>query len=492
MGAANRFGKGCADIGEGQAALGGDVHRGKLGVRNEIGVEVDEVFARVGVKMGKDVLRSSSGGLALDVGGKHVAHRRLREKFLLGRVETLDAEEVNVRFANERRFAPKADEFGRAFADDACDDHAVNAAGRSRGRRIQIGVAIHPKKIEMFVITAGGGEKADGLGAIAAENEDESAALHGNFGARLEIGQAGDNFVDIASATVFVVFGEHAGSAVAVVDDFEAGGLQAFDETSGAQSGRSFFTARQECGCAGGRANQGNLLLLTGYFDRQESLLKLALPGPGSRPDDPLLPSAITEIWLPESYTVRAISEDGPYKTVRTTEPWLAHRGRLQKASPTKPSSVQKLCLNGPPRKAAPTKTVAQVTQAEAYATKARQRRGAGAMVASSGGNVKRTSSRIRSRSRWSVKPCSARRWLTCSTKTSGAEAPAVSPTLFTPSSHLGSMSEAESMRAALTPRRSATSTRRFELELFCEPTTRMRSTSCATCSTASWRFCVA
>src|SRR5258707_6909200 len=158
----------------------------------------------------------------------------------------------------------------------------------------------------MFVVTAGGGEKADGLGAIAAQDEDESAALDGNFGARLEIGEAGDNFVDVASAAVFVIFGEHARRAVAVVDDFEAGGLQAFDETSGAQSGRSFFTARQECGCAGGRANQGNLLLLTGYFDRQESLLKFALPGPGPRPDDPLLPTTITEIWLLESYTVCA------------------------------------------------------------------------------------------------------------------------------------------------------------------------------------------
>src|SRR6267154_3038380 len=158
----------------------------------------------------------------------------------------------------------------------------------------------------MFVVTAGGGEKADGLRAVAAEDEDKRAAFDGNFGMRLEIGEASDNFVDVASATVFVIFGEHAGSAVAMVDDFETGGLEAFDESSGAQSGGSFFAARQECGCAGGRANQGNLLLLTGYFDRQERLLKFAITGPGPRPDDPLLPTTITEIWLPESYTVWA------------------------------------------------------------------------------------------------------------------------------------------------------------------------------------------
>src|SRR5256885_16967494 len=148
----------------------------------------------------------------------------------------------------------------------------------------------------MFVVAAGGGEKADGLGAIAAKDEDKSAALYGNFSMRFEIGEAGDNFVDVASATVLVVFGEHAGGAIAMVDDFETGGLQALDQTSGAQSGGSFFAAPQECGCAGGRANQGNLLLLTGYFDRQEALLKFAITGPGPRPDGPPLPSASSGI----------------------------------------------------------------------------------------------------------------------------------------------------------------------------------------------------
>src|SRR5260221_6718489 len=157
--------------------------------------------------MREDVLRGGSCAFALDVGGENVAHRRFREKFLLGRIEALDTKEVNVRFADERRFSPEADEFGGAFADDTRDDHAVNAARGSRGRGIQIGVAIHPEKIEVFVVTTGGGEKADGLRAIAAKDEDEGAALYGNFGMRLEIGEVSDNFVDVASAAMFVIFG---------------------------------------------------------------------------------------------------------------------------------------------------------------------------------------------------------------------------------------------------------------------------------------------
>jgi len=41
--------------------------------------------------------------------------------------------------------------------------------------------------------------------------------------------------------------------------------------------------------------------------------------------------------------------KDGPYtKTVRTTEPWLAHGGRLESRALQKPLAVQKkLCLNG-------------------------------------------------------------------------------------------------------------------------------------------------
>src|SRR5439155_25545950 len=117
---------------------------------------------------------------------------------------------------------------------------------------------------------------------------------------------------------------------------------------------------------------------------------------PGTAADDPLLPTAITEIRLPESYTVRAISEDGPYKTVAGG----SHRWPASEGGPYNSQAVRQISpvLSRPASESRPYKTVARLTQAEAYATKARQRRGAGAMVASSGGSGKRTSSRIRSR----------------------------------------------------------------------------------------------
>ncbi len=61
-------------------------------------------------------------------------------------------------------------------------------------------------------------------------------------------------------------------------------------------------------------------------------------------------------------------------------------------------------------------------------------------------------------------------------TKTSGAEAPAVSPMLLTPESQPSSSCDASSISSARQPSRSATSTRRAVLDEFAEPTTSMRS----------------
>ena len=67
---------------------------------------------------------------------------------------------------------------------------------------------------------------------------------------------------------LFIV-GKEAWGAVAVVHDFVTGGLEALDESGGAQGGRRFFASQGKGGGAGRRANQGNLLRLTDDFDRQ-------------------------------------------------------------------------------------------------------------------------------------------------------------------------------------------------------------------------------
>ena len=80
--------------------------------------------------------------------------------------------------------APEAHQFRRAVADDMRDDHAVDAAGRRGRRRIQVGIAIEPDQIEMFVVAPSAGKQTDGLRAVASENQHKRAAFHGDFGVR--------------------------------------------------------------------------------------------------------------------------------------------------------------------------------------------------------------------------------------------------------------------------------------------------------------------
>jgi hypothetical protein len=82
---------------------------------------------------------------------------------------------------------------------------------------------------------------------------------------------------------------------------------------------------------------------------------------------------------------------------------------------------------------------------------------------------------------------------MTSSTRTSGAEAPAVMPRLVIEPNSVQSISLARWTRAARgQPARSATSLRRCVLEEFGEPTTIMASTMGATFLTTSWRLVVA
>ena len=75
---------------------------------------------------------------------------------------------------------------------------------------------------------------------------------------------------------------------------------------------------------------------------------------------------------------------------------------------------------------------------------------------------------------------------------TSSGRSAAVSPTVFAPCSHSGSIPVSSSTSRARQPSRSATSTRRCEFDEFSDPITSRRSHSRASAFTASWRFCVA
>jgi len=82
---------------------------------------------------------------------------------------------------------------------------------------------------------------------------------------------------------------------------------------------------------------------------------------------------------------------------------------------------------------------------------------------------------------------------MTCSTSSSGAEAPADRPIVVTPSKAFQSMAAAFSISSArLAPARRATSTRRIELDELAEPITKTTSELGATVLIASWRLVVA
>ena len=79
------------------------------------------------------------------------------------------------------------------------------------------------------------------------------------------------------------------------------------------------------------------------------------------------------------------------------------------------------------------------------------------------------------------------------STSSSGAEAPAVMPSVAMPSKCSQGISAARCTSSALgQPARSATSTSRSELELLGAPTTISRSQRAAMALTAAWRLVVA
>src|SRR5699024_2311319 len=94
----------------------------------------------------------------------------------------------------------------------------------------------------------------------------------------------------------------------------------------------------------------------------------------------------------------------------------------------------------------------------------------------SSRGKGNDTFSGVPSRVRTEPAPNSFSLPITCWTKISGADAPAVTPTVLHPSNHLGSIISGLSSKYALAPSRSATSRRRLELELLGLPTTSTRS----------------
>jgi len=106
---------------------------------------------------------------------------------------------------------------------------------------IEIGVAIEPEKVNVLVVAASAGKQADHLRAIAAKHQHQRTTFHRNFGPRLQIVQAGNDFGQIAGAPVFFIVCKQARSTVAIVHDLVADSLQFFDDSGSTQRGRGSF-----------------------------------------------------------------------------------------------------------------------------------------------------------------------------------------------------------------------------------------------------------
>ena len=97
----------------------------------------------------------------------------------------------------------------------------------------------------------------------------ERAGFHRDFDARAQIVQRFQNRGNISGAGMFVVRLGNVGGRVAVIGNVKSGGLQPIRDPGGAQRGGRALVPGAQGRCARGRAQQDNILRLTGDLDRQ-------------------------------------------------------------------------------------------------------------------------------------------------------------------------------------------------------------------------------
>src|SRR4029077_1823507 len=117
-------------------------HGGKFFLCDNVQVEMQDKFARIGMQMVQCVGGRCRGSLCLYICGMYVTQRSAREKILLWRIEPRQTEQRDVGLAHQWRLAPEAHQLRCALADDMREHHAVDSARRRRCRSIQVGIAV--------------------------------------------------------------------------------------------------------------------------------------------------------------------------------------------------------------------------------------------------------------------------------------------------------------------------------------------------------------
>ncbi len=96
---AHDFLQGRAHVFEAQAAASGHDHRGKILLRDNIQVKMQDKLARISMQVSQRVERRRSRALCLYVRGMHVAQRRAGKEILFGGIEPCQTEERDVGLA---------------------------------------------------------------------------------------------------------------------------------------------------------------------------------------------------------------------------------------------------------------------------------------------------------------------------------------------------------------------------------------------------------
>jgi len=228
---------------EAHAAAARDVDGGKIFLRDDIGIEVENEFARAACTCSSASCAPLAAALELYVPGVNMPHRRFAEKLPLRRIEASRVRRASrparARAAPRSRSAPAP----AAPADDVGHNHSVDAAGGCACGSIQIGVAIEPEKIHMLVVAPRAGEQADDLSAIAAQNQHQRAAFHREFRARPRSFRPATISVRLRARRCSSSSAKRRRAQVAVIHDLIAGALQLFGEPGRPQRRRSLLAS---------------------------------------------------------------------------------------------------------------------------------------------------------------------------------------------------------------------------------------------------------
>ena len=128
----------------------------------------------------------------------------LLQPFLFRRIEAIDAKKRQIRFANERRLAPKADQFGGSAPGQVRYHHSVERTRRRCCGRIQIGIPVHVNHPDIAEIPADPRNRARATEQSPPRINGQRAGFYGLLDSRFERFEGLDDGRQISGARDFL------------------------------------------------------------------------------------------------------------------------------------------------------------------------------------------------------------------------------------------------------------------------------------------------